>query len=50
METGVVQRGTEGVIKTADSEIRTFMVAKAPLYDPEGKYIGTVGNSVDITD
>lgn len=50
METGRTQRGKEEPVTTNDGKLHTFMVAKAPLYDNSGKIIGTVGNSIDITE
>lgn len=49
MELGVAQWGEE-LVASKRGETMTFMVAKAPLRDENGNIIGTVGNSIDITE
>jgi len=49
LETGVIQIGKEELVTDKYGNVRTFMVAKAPMFNAEGQIIGTVGNSIDIT-
>ena len=49
MLTGQIQEGKEEVVRIADGSLHTFLVTKAPLYNLQGKIVGTVGCSVDIT-
>jgi PAS domain S-box-containing protein len=49
MRLGVACRNEEQ-LATKAGEVLTFMVAKAPLRDENGNIIGTVGNSIDITE
>lgn len=39
----------EELVSTNSGEVLTFLVAKSPLRDSKGKIVGTIGNSVDIT-
>lgn len=50
MDTRIIQRGKEELVADKDGNLLTFMVAKAPLYDAKKNVIGTVGNSIDITE
>ena len=50
MRENKTQQGKEEHVSTLDGKMQTFLVAKAPLYNAQGKVIGTVGNSIDITD
>ena len=50
MRTRTVQKGKEELVASKNGLMHTFMVAKSPIYDAYGEVIGTVGNSIDITD
>ena len=41
---------TEEEIKSANGEIRIFDIFKIPLKNKKGEVIGTIGNSIDITE
>lgn len=50
MNTGITQKGKEEIIETKQGDVHTFIVAKAPLRDNNNNIIGTVGNSIDVTE
>ena len=50
MSTGITQKGKEEIIETKQGDVRTFIVAKAALRDNNNNIIGTVGNSIDVTE
>ncbi len=47
---GSIQKGKEEMVETKQGNLRTFMVAKTPIRDMKNKIIGTIGNSIDITE
>jgi two-component system, OmpR family, aerobic respiration control sensor histidine kinase ArcB len=50
MDTDTVQKGKEEIVKTKDGNLHTFIVAKAAIKDKANHIIGTVGNSIDVTE
>lgn len=50
MKTGKILSQEEAIEDISTGEFKYFMAIKAPLYDEDGKIIGIVGTSVDITD
>lgn len=50
MKTRAIQRNKEEIVTTPDGITRTFLVTKAPFFNTRGQIIGTVGNSMDITE
>lgn len=49
IKTGQVMPQEETINNITTGELKVFMSIKAPLYDENGKVIGIVGTSVDIT-
>lgn len=50
MRTGKVLAQEEAIEDITTGEFKYFTAIKAPLYDENGKIIGIVGTSIDITD
>jgi two-component system aerobic respiration control sensor histidine kinase ArcB len=49
MQRGIPERREE-VVRAKDGKVLIFLVTKVPLRNEEGRVIGTIGSSVDITE
>ncbi len=50
MQTGRVLSQEEAIVDATTGELKYFTAVKAPLYDENGKIMGIIGTSVDITE
>lgn len=50
LNTGTIQKGKEEIVETKNGDVRTFIVAKAPIRDKANNIVGTIGNSIDVTE